>query len=117
MDLEGGGARPVHGSEGVCIPFQQMAIKEMNSPLDLAKLKVKNYSDVHECLGTESSLTDSVCHGALRLVTNCGFLTHQCAVYFKVKQTSLTPSCFAGRFSSIRPFWAWFPSTSPLFKP
>lgn len=72
------------------------------------------YSDV---LSTESSLTDSVRRGALRLITICGFLTHQYAVHSKVKKTSLTLSCFAGRFSSIRPFWAWFPSTSPLFKP
>lgn len=44
MDQEGGGARPVNGSEGVCIPSQQMAIKEMNSPLDSAKLGVKKKS-------------------------------------------------------------------------
>lgn len=79
MDQEGGGARPVNGSEGVCIPSQQMPIKEMNSPIDSAKLGVKKsfcstalyYSDVfYTNSSAQSSLTDSVCHGALRLVTN-----------------------------------------------
>lgn len=59
----------------------------------------------------------TVCVMVLWDLSLTGFLTHQCIVYSKVKQTSLTQSCSAARFSSIRPFWAWFPSTSPLFKP
>ena len=35
-------------------------------------------------------MLDSVYHGALRFITNCGFLTHHCTLYSKVSWTSLS---------------------------
>ena len=38
-------------------------------------------------------MLDSVYQGALRFITNCGFLTHHCVSYSKVKWSALGAHC------------------------